>query len=72
MAARRSKVTLSPEQDRWMRGILADALRDGVRLSEGDVLKLALDRLRAGVAGWSELREAVLVEAKARTRRRGI
>lgn len=35
-AARRSKVTLSPKQDLWMWGILSDAIRDGVRLSEGD------------------------------------
>ncbi|MHB1527005.1 MAG: hypothetical protein ACYCZN_12145 [Candidatus Dormibacteria bacterium] len=52
-----------------MRGILADALRDGVRLSEGDVLKLALDRLRAHGAGWSDLQADLAAETKARTRR---
>ena len=67
--ARRSKVTLNPEQDLWMRGVLADALRDGVRLSEGDVLKLALDRLRAHGAGWSDLQADLAAETKARTRR---
>ncbi len=68
--ARRSKVTLNPDQDLWMRGILADAIRDGVRLSEGDVLKLALDRLRASKADWSDLREAILTEFRQRSRRR--
>jgi hypothetical protein len=53
-----------------MRGILADAIRDGVRLSEGDVLKLALDRLRASKADWSDLREAILTEFRQRSRRR--
>ncbi|MDA8332012.1 MAG: hypothetical protein M0027_12610 [Candidatus Dormibacteraeota bacterium] len=63
-------MTLNPDQDLWMRGILADAIRDGVRLSEGDVLKLALDRLRASKADWSDLREAILTEFRQRSRRR--
>ncbi len=68
-APRRGKVQLRADQESWLNGFVADAMREGVRVSEGDVLRLALDRLRAGGAGWPELREAVAGEIRARTRR---
>ncbi len=71
-APRRGKVQLREDQETWLNGLVADAIREGVRFSEGDVLRLALDRLREGKADWAALREAILAETKARTRRRGI
>ena len=69
-AARRGKIQLRSDQEGWLHGLIADALREGVRVSEGDVLRVAVDRLRAGRAGWSELRDAVLAETRSRARRR--
>lgn len=69
-AARRGKVQLRADQETWLHGLVADAIREGVRVSEGDVLRLALDRLRAGKAEWAELREAILAEIQQRSRRR--
>jgi hypothetical protein len=50
--------------------LIADALREGIRVSEGDVLRVAVDRLRTRGAGWAELGEAVLAETRQRSRRR--
>ena len=69
-AARKVQVQLRSEQEEWLHRILADGLREGVRVSEADVVRVAMDRLREGKAGWSELREAILVETKQRARRR--
>ncbi len=69
-APRRGKIQLRADQESWLNDLVADAMREGVRVSEGDVLRLALDRLRAGGAGWHELRDAVVAETRARTRRR--
>ncbi len=65
-----ARLPVTAEQDLWLRTVCASALADGTRLSEATVLRLALDRLRAGGAGWSELRDAVAGETRARTRRR--
>ncbi len=46
-----------------------DAVRAGVRVSEGDVLRVALDRLREAGATWPELRAAILAETRQRSRR---
>ena len=69
-AARKLQVQLRVEQEEWLHRILADGLRDGVRVSEADVVRVAMDRLREGRAGWSELRDAILAETKQRSRRR--
>lgn len=69
-AARKLQVQLRVEQEEWLHRIVADGLRDGVRVSEADVVRVAMDRLREGRAGWSELREAILTETKQRSRRR--
>ena len=69
-AARKVQVQLRSEQEEWLHRILADGLREGIRVSEADVVRVAMDRLREGKAGWSELREAILVETKQRARRR--
>ena len=69
-AARKVQVQLRSEQEEWLHRILADGLREGVRVSEADVVRVAMDRLREGTAGWSELREAILAETKQRARRR--
>ena len=69
-AARKLQVQLRVEQEEWLHRIVADGLRDGVRVSEADVVRVAMDRLREGKAGWSELREAILAETKQRSRRR--
>ncbi|MHB1894766.1 MAG: hypothetical protein ACYCTZ_14970 [Candidatus Dormibacteria bacterium] len=59
-APRHGKVQLRADQESWLQGPVA--IREGLRVSEGDVLRLVIDRLRADGAGWSELREAVLTE----------
>ena len=69
-AARKLQVQLRVEQEEWLHRIVADGLRDGVRVSEADVVRVAVDRLREGRAGWSELRDAILAETKQRSRRR--
>lgn len=69
-AARKLQVQLRVEQEEWLHRIVADGLRDGVRVSEADVVRVAMDRLREGRAGWSELREAIFAETKQRSRRR--
>jgi hypothetical protein len=65
-----ARLPVTAEQDLWLRTVCAAALADGTRLSEATVLKLALDRLRAGGVGWPALREAVLAETRQRARRR--
>ena len=65
-----ARLPVTAEQDLWLRMVCASALADGTRLSEATVLRLALDRLRAGGAGWPELRDAVVGETRARTQRR--
>lgn len=69
-AARKLQVQLRVEQEEWLHRIVADGLRDGVRVSEADVVRVAMDRLRERKAGWPELREAILAETKQRSRRR--
>jgi hypothetical protein len=69
-AARRGKVQLRSDQESWLHGLIADALREGIRVSEGDVLRVAVDRLRTGQASWPELKEAILAETRGRSRRR--
>lgn len=69
-AARRGKIQLRSDQERWLHGLIADALRESVRVSEGDVLRVAVDRLRARGAGWTELRESILAETRQRSQRR--
>ena len=64
-----ARLPLTAEQDLWLRTIRASALADGTRLSEATVLRLALERLRAGGAGWPELEEVALNETRQRTRR---
>jgi hypothetical protein len=63
-APRCGEVQLRAEQESWLHDLIADAIH------EGDLLRPALDRLRADKAGWSELREAVLEETQARAGRR--
>ena len=51
-AERRLVVYLDTVQRRWLRGVEADALRDGVRLSTSAIVRLAIDELRIrGVSG---------------------
>lgn len=64
-----ARLPVTAEQDLWLRTVCASALADGTRLSEAAVLRLALDRLRAGGGGWPELREVVLAEARQRRSR---
>lgn len=69
-AARKVQVQLRVEQESWLHAVVADALREGVRVSEADVVRVAVDLLRTGKAGWPELRKAVLAETRERARRR--
>ena len=49
---RRLVVYLDTVQRRWLRGVEADALREGVRLSTSAIVRLAIDELRIrGVSG---------------------
>ena len=51
-AERRLAVYVNVVQRRWLRGVEADALRDGVRLSTSAIVRLAIDELRIrGVSG---------------------
>jgi hypothetical protein len=51
-AERRLSVYINPVQRRWLRGVEADALQDGVRLSTSAIVRLAIDELRIrGVSG---------------------
>jgi|HubBroStandDraft_6_1064221.scaffolds.fasta_scaffold143064_2 hypothetical protein len=51
-AERRLVVYLNTVQRRWLRGVEADALRDGVRLTTSAIVRLAIDELRIrGVSG---------------------
>ena len=51
-AERRLSVYINPIQRRWLRGVEADALQDGVRLSTSAIVRLAIDELRIrGVSG---------------------
>jgi hypothetical protein len=51
-AERRLSVYINPSQRRWLRGVEADALQDGVRLSTSAIVRLAIDELRIrGVSG---------------------
>ena len=62
-------VQLRAEQESWLHGLVADAIREGARVSEGTWFGSRSTALRAGGAGWSELREALLAETRARARR---
>jgi len=48
---------------------LSEALAAGEHVAEADVLRVALDRLRAHGAGWPDLQADLAAETKARTRR---
>jgi hypothetical protein len=51
-AERRLAVYVNVVQRRWLRGVEADALRDGVRLSTSAIVRLAIDELRIrGISG---------------------
>lgn len=51
-AERRLAVYLTTVQRRWLRGVEADALQAGVRLSTSAIVRLAIDELRIrGVSG---------------------
>jgi hypothetical protein len=51
-AERRIAVYLNPVQRRWLRGVEADALQAGFRLSTSAIVRLAIDELRIrGVRG---------------------
>jgi hypothetical protein len=69
-AARKVQVQLRAEQETWLHTIVATALSQGVRVSEADVVRVAVDRLRTGKASWPELKEAILAETRGRSRRR--
>ena len=69
-AERVSRVQLRTDQDAWVRRLLSEAMAAGDHVAEADVLRVALDRLREGKAGWAELREAILAETERRSRRR--
>jgi hypothetical protein len=57
-AERRVAVYLNAVQRRWLRGVEADALQAGVRLSTSAIVRLAIDELRiCGVSG-QDLAEA--------------
>lgn len=69
-AVRKGQCQLRADQEAWLSACLVEAMRAGVRVSEEDVLRVAADRLRAGDAGWAQLREAILAEMRARRQRR--
>ena len=51
-AERRLAVYINTVQRRWLRGVEADALQAGVRLSTSAIVRLAIDELRIrGVSG---------------------
>jgi hypothetical protein len=54
---RRLVVYLDTVQRRWLRGVEADALRDGVRLSTSAIVRLAIDELRIRGVSGQELAE---------------
>ena len=57
---RRVTVYLSEEQHRWAKRVAASAVDDGLALSASDVVRLALERLRADEG---DLREALIEQA---------
>jgi hypothetical protein len=65
-------LTLRADQATWVRQLRIEALQAGADLAVTDLVRVALDRLRAHGADWSDLRADLAAEAKARTRRRGI
>ncbi|PZR85302.1 MAG: hypothetical protein DLM67_25990 [Candidatus Nephthysia bennettiae] len=71
-----SSIRLRPEQARWLAELIFDgnreledaaraagSFRPEFRLSDSDVVRIALDRLR-GAGGWPELRKELLEEAR--------
>ncbi|MDA8332011.1 MAG: hypothetical protein M0027_12605 [Candidatus Dormibacteraeota bacterium] len=72
VAERVSRVQLRTDQEVWVRRLLSEAMAAGVHVAEADVLRVAIDRLRAGGAGWPGLRVVLTVEATARTQRRAV
>ncbi len=62
-------LTLRPEQQAWVRELRVAALRAGDDLALTDLVRVALDRLREAGATWPDLREAILVETRQRSRR---
>jgi len=69
-AARKVQAQLRAEQETWLHTIVATTLSQGVRVSEADVVRVVVDRLRTGNASGPELKEAILGETRGRSRRR--
>ncbi len=63
-------LTLRPDQVAWVRQLRIEALQAGADLAVTDLVRVALDRLRAQDGRWSALRDALAAETEQRTRRR--
>lgn len=58
-----------PSQLKWLRGMRAAALVEGVSVSTSDIVRVALDRL-SSEGDWPDLKEELLREYRARASRK--
>ena len=57
LSKRLMRVQLTPEQERWLMDVVGDAYKDGQRVSEAAIVRLAIERLRR--LGWADLKSEV-------------
>lgn len=58
LSGRLMRVQLNVEQERWLMNVVGDAFKDGRRISETAIVRLAVDQLRQQ-GGWAELRRHI-------------
>ena len=68
-APRQARVQLWQDQEDWLREVVSDALRSGVRIGDSEVIRLAVARLQRDGRTWAALKEELLDEKRARVER---
>lgn len=57
LSKRLMRVQLTPDQERWLMDVVGDAYKDGQRVSEAAIVRLAVERLRR--LGWADFKDDV-------------
>ena len=68
-APRQARVQLWQGQEDWLREVVSDALRSGVRIGDSEVIRLAVARLQRDGRTWGAMKDELLEEKRARVDR---